>query len=146
MNENLIMNEKKLRQLYLIKKKKPYYYYAYKTIGCPMRFSVFLHENCIEKYMTWKPLTKKVYDYDYNNKTPSLCVVYKNNEIISSLVSINFIELFEKIKNTENNDYAYEFYYIDMYLKCNDEHEYYFKLFKSIKQMIKRFLIVKNEL
>ena len=61
-------------------------------------------------------------------------------------MSINFIELFEKIKNTENNDYAYEFYYIDMYLKCNDEHEYYFKLFKSIKQMIKRFLIVKNEL
>jgi len=136
------MNEKTLKKLDLIKKEKPYYYYAYNIISCPMRFSVFLHENCIEKYMTWKPLTKKV--YDYNDTTPSLCVVYKNNEIISSLVSINFLELFNKIKNTENNDYLYEFYYIDIYSKGNDE--YYFKLLKSIKQMIKRFLIVKNEL
>ena len=93
------MNEKKLKKLDLIKKEKPYYYYAYKTISCPMRFSVFLHEQCIEEYMTWKPSTKNdYYNYEYNDTTPSLCIVYNNNEIISSSVSMNFMELFEKIK------------------------------------------------
>ena len=90
------MNEKKLKKLDLIKKEKPYYYYAYETISCPMRFSVFLHEQCIEQYMTWKPSTKNdYYNYEYNDTTPSLCIVYNNNEIISSSVSMNFMELFD---------------------------------------------------
>ena len=62
------MNEKKLKKLDLIKKKKPYYYYAYKTISCPMQFSVFLHEQCIEEYMIWKPSTiNDYYNYEYND-------------------------------------------------------------------------------
>lgn len=139
------MNEKKLKKLDLIKKEKPYYYYAYKTISCPMRFSVFLHEQCIEEYMTWKPSRKNdYYNYEYNDTTPSLCIVYKNNEIISSSVSMNFMELFEKIKSEYNDDYTYKFYYIDIWYKGKDEE--YFRLLKSIKLMIKKYLLVKNEL
>ena len=139
------MNEKKLKKLDLIKKKKPYYYYAYKTISCPMQFSVFLHEQCIEEYMIWKPSTiNDYYNYEYNDTTPSLCIVYNNNEIISSSVSMNFMELFEKIKSEYNDDYTYKFYYIDLWHKGKDEE--YFRLLKSIKLMIKKYLLVKNEL
>ena len=139
------MNEKKLKKLDLIKKKKPYYYYAYKTISCPMQFSVFLHEQCIEEYMIWKPSTiNDYYNYEYNDTTPSLCIVYNNNEIISSSVSMNFMELFEKIKSEYNDDYTYKFYYIDLWHKGKDEE--YFRLLKSIKLMIKKYLHVKNEL
>ena len=139
------MNEKKLKKLDLIKKEKPYYYYAYKTISCPMQFSVFLHEQCIEEYMIWKPSTiNDYYNYEYNDTTPSLCIVYNNNEIISSSVSMNFMELFEKIKSEYNDDYTYKFYYIDLWHKGKDEE--YFRLLKSIKLMIKKYLLVKNEL
>ena len=139
------MNEKKLKKLDLIKKKKPYYYYAYKTISCPMQFSVFLHEQCIEEYMILKPSTiNDYYNYEYNDTTPSLCIVYNNNEIISSSVSMNFMELFEKIKSEYNDDYTYKFYYIDLWHKGKDEE--YFRLLKSIKLMIKKYLLVINEL
>ena len=139
------MNEKKLKKLDLIKKKKTYYYYAYKTISCPMQFSVFLNEQCIEEYMIWKPSTiNDYYNYEYNDTTPSLCIVYNNNEIISSSVSMNFMELFEKIKSEYNDDYTYKFYYIDIWYKGKDEE--YFRLLKSIKLMIKKYLHVKNEL
>lgn len=136
------INEKILRKLDLIKKEKPYHYYAYKTINCDMKFSVYLHENCIELYMTWKPLEKKY--YNYNDTSPSLCIVYQNNEITSCLISMNFMELFEKIKKTSNNDCVYKFYYFDLCIK--DNHEIYFEILKNIKQMVKRYLIVKNKL
>ena len=98
-----------------------------------------------EEYMSWKPSTKNdYYNYEYNDTTPSLCIVYNNNEIISSSVSMNFMELFEKIKNEYNDDYTYKFYYIDIWYKGKDEE--YFRLLKSIKLMIKKYLLVKNEL
>ena len=137
-------NEKKLNKLDLIKKEKPHYYYAYTTVSCPTEFKIFLHLYCIEKYITFKPLERNTYNCQYNDTTPSLCIVYKNNEIITCLVSINFMELFEKIKKSAINDCIYQFYYIDLYYKDNDE--YYLKKFKRIKQMIKRYQIVKNKL
>lgn len=138
-----MLNEKQFRKLESIKEEKPYYYHAFTTVNDSMKFSVFLHLQCIEQY-TCTPVKAK--DIDHNNDTtPSLCIVYKNNEISTCLASPNFMELAEKIKNKKNDECTYKFYYIDLYSKSTDV-EYYLKKFKHIKQMIKRYIIVRNEL
>jgi len=79
-----------------------------------------------------------------NPEDPGFCIIYKNDSITGSIIAKKLKHLYDKIvnNNTVDIENTYQFYYVDSY--CNVETS--MCNLREVKQMIKRYVLIKDML
>jgi hypothetical protein len=162
---NKIICEVTNSKLETLKKKKPEHYWAYHYVSNENRFSGMLHRRFQINYGTKYSHKDRILDGDkfvferidthigtHNGVEclqPGICILYKNDNITGCIISKDLNQIYDKIENDGIDDIenSYVFHVWEDY--C---HSYGYNLdlahrdLKTVKQMIKRYLIVKNML
>ena len=157
--------EEKLCRLETLKKKKPEYYWAYYFFALSPSLSGELHHSFQINYGTKYSHKDRILDGDkyvferidtrlgtHNGVEclqPGICILYKNDNITGCIISKDLNQIYDKIENDGIDDIenSYVFYVWEDY--C---HSYGYDLdhahrdLKRVKQMIKRYLLVKDKI
>jgi len=158
---NEIICEVTNSKLETLKKKKPWYYWAYYNVSNANRFSGMIHcryqiNYCVKYSHNDKILDGGRFVFERIDENigegllqPGICIVFKNGNITRSIISRDLNQIYDKIENDGIDDIAksYEFYITNSYCGCDgyDIEAAYSNLIE-VKQKIKRYLLVKNML
>jgi hypothetical protein len=161
---NEIICEVTNSKLETLKKKKPEYYWAYYDVSNAIRFSGMLHRrfqiNGPVKYShNDKILDGERYIFERIDDhvgegclQPGICILLKNDNITGCIISKDLNRIYDKIENDgieniENIENSYQFYITNSYCgRDGYDLESSHRDLKRVKQIIKRYLLVKNML